>query len=108
MTKSKFIHFSDHSFCSSNSFWFSLWQQSQLRNLGRKKRGIFNQSCIGKEFSILTEGWESGENNRIKGLSDNYLSVVFPSSELITNKIVKVRIETIQEDRIIGRPKWEE
>ena len=81
---------------------------AELRDLGKKKRGIFNQSCIGKEFSILTEGWESGENNRIKGLSDNYLSVVFPSSELITNKIVKVRIETIQEDRIIGRPKWEE
>jgi threonylcarbamoyladenosine tRNA methylthiotransferase MtaB len=74
-----------------------------LRNLGHRKRKGFYRSCLGKEFSVLAEGWHPEEEGVIKGLSDNYLSVVFPSSGLIRNRILKVRMEDLDNGVIIGR-----
>ncbi len=76
----------------------------RLRELGKRKREIFYRSCLGKEFSVLTEGWHSEEKNEIKGLSDNYLSVIFQSPLLIKNRILKVRIEEVNKINIVGRP----
>jgi threonylcarbamoyladenosine tRNA methylthiotransferase MtaB len=74
-----------------------------LRDLGHKKRRAFYRSCLGKEFSVLAEGWHSEEEDLIKGLSDNYLSVVFPSSVLIRNRILKIRMEDVEKGVAIGR-----
>ncbi len=74
----------------------------ELRELGQKKREAFYSSCLGKEFYVLTEGWESEEEKMIKGLSDNYLPVLFPSSRLIKNRMVSVHLEKLVNNRIIG------
>lgn len=74
----------------------------RLRSLGHKKREVFYRSCVGKSFSILTEGWQSEEKKRIKGLSDNYLPVTFPSTRLIKNNLIPVRIESLGEKGLIG------
>jgi threonylcarbamoyladenosine tRNA methylthiotransferase MtaB len=74
----------------------------ELRDLGRRKRKAFYRSCIGKTFSVLTEGWQSEIQKTIKGLSDNYLPVTFHSPRLIENKLVTIRMERVGEDGLIG------
>jgi threonylcarbamoyladenosine tRNA methylthiotransferase MtaB len=74
-----------------------------LRELGHKKRMTFYGSCLGKEFSVLAEGWHSEEEGLIKGLSDNYISVVFPSPVLIRNRILSIRMEYVEKGVATGR-----
>jgi len=68
-----------------------------LRSLDREKRKGFRYSLIGHTFDVLAEGWEPGERNLIRGLSDNYVRFTFPSKRLITNGFVKVRAEAVTE-----------
>ena len=76
---------------------------SALRDLGHKKRSAFYRSCLGKEFSVLAEGWHSEEEGLIKGLSDNYISIVFPSPVLIRNRILKIRMDDVKKGVAAGR-----
>lgn len=76
----------------------------ELRSLGRKKRESFHRSCLGKVFSVLTEGWESEEKKMVRGLTDNYLPVTFPSARLVKNSLASVRIEGLGENNVIGKP----
>jgi threonylcarbamoyladenosine tRNA methylthiotransferase MtaB len=75
---------------------------AELRELGRKKREAFYRSCLGQSFRVLSEGWSSDEKNMIKGWSDNYLQVVFPSDQFQQNRLVKVRMERIGKEGVIG------
>jgi len=77
---------------------------AELRALGQKKREVFYRSCLGKEFLVLTEGWQSERRNMIKGLSDNYLAVIFPWPRLLKNTIIPVRVESPGKNCIVGRP----
>ena len=74
-----------------------------LRDLGKEKRQAFYRSCLGKNFSVLTEGWQSEEKMMIKGLSDNYLKVIFHSPRLIKNRMVSVRIKDLNHQGVSGR-----
>jgi len=75
----------------------------KLRKLGREKRESFYRSCLGEVFSVLTEGWASENKALVKGLSDNYLSVSFPSARAEKNRLVSVRIEGLGENNVIGK-----
>jgi threonylcarbamoyladenosine tRNA methylthiotransferase MtaB len=77
----------------------------EIMELGRKKREVFYKSCVGDEFAVLTEGWHSEEEKMIEGFSDNYLKVIFPSSHLLKNRIVQMKIEKIEKGFLIGMPK---
>ncbi|MFH1952953.1 MAG: tRNA (N(6)-L-threonylcarbamoyladenosine(37)-C(2))-methylthiotransferase MtaB, partial [Pseudomonadota bacterium] len=74
----------------------------ELRELGRKKREAFYRSCLGKSFMVLAEGWESEEKKMIKGLSDNYIRVLFLSPRLIKNEMVSVVIERWDNQGVFG------
>jgi threonylcarbamoyladenosine tRNA methylthiotransferase MtaB len=74
-----------------------------LRALGKEKRGAFYRSCLGRTFMVLAEGWESEPKRLVKGLSDNYLKVLFQSPELIKNDMVPVTPEKMHKDRMLGR-----
>jgi threonylcarbamoyladenosine tRNA methylthiotransferase MtaB len=74
---------------------------AKLRVLGEKKRQIFYESCLGKDFEVLTEGWHE-KGLSIKGLSDNYLPVVFPSSRMSQNEVAPVRIERVDKKTVHG------
>ncbi len=76
----------------------------ELRKLGGEKRASFYRSCLGEVFSVLTEGWASEDKALVKGLSDNYLPVRFPSARLEKNRLVSVRIEGLGENNVIGKP----
>ncbi|MBN2060743.1 MAG: tRNA (N(6)-L-threonylcarbamoyladenosine(37)-C(2))-methylthiotransferase MtaB [Deltaproteobacteria bacterium] len=75
-----------------------------LRGLGKEKRQDFYLSCLGKLFSVLTEGWYSEANSLVKGHSDNYVPVIFPSSVLMKNSMVNVKLKKLDKNGIIGEP----
>jgi threonylcarbamoyladenosine tRNA methylthiotransferase MtaB len=75
---------------------------AELRALGDKKRQNFYESCVGKEFEVLSEGWHR-KGSTIKGLSDNYLPVVFESSNPCQNEMVRVRVERVDVKTVHGR-----
>ena len=74
----------------------------KLRELGQRKRRAFYRTCVGKSFSVLTEGWQSEVQKTIKGLSDNYLPVTFTHPRLIKNKLVQILMERVGEDGLTG------
>jgi len=75
----------------------------RLRSLGEMKRAAFHGSCLGRDFEVLTEGWlEKGRT--VKGLSDNYLPLVFPSTRFSQNEIVRVRAERVENRKVVGSP----
>ncbi len=78
---------------------------AKLRELGRDKKNRFYKSFLGKDFSILTEGWESEEDKIIKGLSDNYLKVFLHSDRFLKNEIVNITAEKHKKDYILGKIK---
>jgi threonylcarbamoyladenosine tRNA methylthiotransferase MtaB len=77
---------------------------AKLRSLGEKKKEIFYRSCLGKEFLVLAEGWESEEERFMKGMTDNYLPVLFPSSRDLKNQLVPVVLERFEKGRVVGKP----
>jgi threonylcarbamoyladenosine tRNA methylthiotransferase MtaB len=72
-----------------------------LRVLGEEKRRSFYESCVGKTFEVLSEGWEK-EGFSIKGLSDNYVPVVFESSKASQNEMVSVRVDRVDAKTVYG------
>jgi threonylcarbamoyladenosine tRNA methylthiotransferase MtaB len=74
----------------------------RLRVLGQKKRETFYQSCLGEEFSALAEGWESEADRMMKGITDNYLPVVFPSSQNLKNELVPVVTESVEKGKCVA------
>ncbi|HOP48700.1 MAG TPA: tRNA (N(6)-L-threonylcarbamoyladenosine(37)-C(2))-methylthiotransferase MtaB [Desulfobacteraceae bacterium] len=75
---------------------------SELRELGQAKRSAFYRRNLGKEFQVLAEGWHSEENYFYKGISDNYLPVIFSSSRDIKGLIVPVSMDRIEDNMIFG------
>jgi len=65
-----------------------------LRVLGQKKREDFYRSCAGSTFPVLAEGLD--RSGMIKGLSDNYLPVLFPFPREIKNEMIPVRIDRVE------------
>jgi threonylcarbamoyladenosine tRNA methylthiotransferase MtaB len=75
---------------------------ARLRDLGEKKRLLFFQGCLNREFPVLTEKWESRERGLIQGRSDNYLPVVFSPAPDAAGGPFQVRMDRIEGRRIIG------
>lgn len=75
---------------------------SELRTLGQEKRSAFYRRNLGKKFQVLAEGWHSEENYFYKGISDNYLPVIFSSSRNIKGLIVPVSMDRIEDNMIFG------
>ena len=74
----------------------------KLRDIGLKKRTLFYRNCLEKEFQVLAEMWHSQKKGMMKGISDNYLTVVFPSSKDSRNQIIPVRMEGVENNIMIG------
>jgi threonylcarbamoyladenosine tRNA methylthiotransferase MtaB len=73
-----------------------------LRDLGQKKKMVFYQKCLDKEFPVLAESQYSEKDNLIKGTSDNYLPVLFPLTQK-SNRVIQVRMERVENNVVIGR-----
>ncbi|MCJ7683748.1 MAG: tRNA (N(6)-L-threonylcarbamoyladenosine(37)-C(2))-methylthiotransferase MtaB [Desulfobacteraceae bacterium] len=74
----------------------------KLRDIGLIKRTSFYHNCLGKEFQVLAERWHSKEKKIMKGLSDNYLPVLFSSSKDSRNQIIPVHMERVENNMVVG------
>jgi threonylcarbamoyladenosine tRNA methylthiotransferase MtaB len=77
---------------------------AELRAIGKDKKAAFYESCLGKEFPVLAEGWSSENEGMMKGTSDNYLPVLFSSSKDLKGRIVPARIECVGNNKVFGSP----
>ncbi len=73
-----------------------------LRSLGASKRHRFIESCIGRVLGVVTEEWHAKERGLLKGISDNYVPVIFSSSGAVQDDLPSVRIERVEKEHAIG------
>ena len=76
-----------------------------LRSLGREKRRAFYGSCLGKPFETLVEGWHQKESKLMRGTTDNYIPVLFPTWEDLRGRLVTVVVEACDSEHPLGRMK---
>jgi threonylcarbamoyladenosine tRNA methylthiotransferase MtaB len=75
----------------------------RVRSLGQQKRRVFYESCLGRSFQVLTEGWHSEKEEMMRGWSDNYLPIAFPAKGGDENRMVTVMAEEVDKGVVIGR-----
>jgi threonylcarbamoyladenosine tRNA methylthiotransferase MtaB len=73
-----------------------------LRSLGASKRLRFFESCTGRVLEVVTEGWHAKERGLLRGISDNYVPVIFSSSAGAQDDLPSVRIERVEKAHAIG------
>jgi threonylcarbamoyladenosine tRNA methylthiotransferase MtaB len=61
-----------------------------LRRLSTQKKDAYWRRFIGSELWVLVQ--ESAGEGMVKGLSRNYISVIFPGNETVINSEIAVRI----------------
>lgn len=72
-----------------------------LRDLGRRKKHEFQQGQLGKVREVLVEG-PAPQKGWLKGLSDNYLRVVFPGPPKWRNHRLMVCFRSLQGELLVG------
>ena len=76
---------------------------AELRSLGTLKRQHFYESCKGSVLQVVAETWRTKESNFFKGISDNYVPVLFPSHSFLQNHLYSVKIDKVEADHVIGQ-----
>jgi threonylcarbamoyladenosine tRNA methylthiotransferase MtaB len=74
-----------------------------LRKLDHKKRNDFYASRIGEVHAVLVET-ERAVDGLAKGFTDNYIPVHFKARPNDANRVVPVKLESLQERFVIGTP----
>lgn len=72
-----------------------------MRQLGQRKKLEFQQRQLGKIREVLVEG-PAPQAGWLKGLSDNYLRVIFPGPLKWRNHRLMVRLEKLQGEVLAG------
>ena len=62
----------------------------ELRLLGIEKKKIFYKKLIGSTVEVLIEGHQTGKNGLLKGITSNYVPVLFQNLTEKKNDVVKV------------------
>ena len=77
---------------------------SRLRQLGSRKRLAFHRRFIGRSLRVLTESRRDPQTGRLKGVSSNYLPVLFDGGDERMQRMVAVRICGADAVRLCGSP----
>ncbi|MGW8160842.1 MAG: tRNA (N(6)-L-threonylcarbamoyladenosine(37)-C(2))-methylthiotransferase MtaB [Desulfobulbales bacterium] len=73
-----------------------------LRKLDHKKRTAFYESMIGTVHHVLVETKKT-DTGLAKGFTDNYIPVHFQAEPTVSNQVVPVRLEKLQDRFVRGR-----
>ncbi len=73
-----------------------------LREVGKKKREEFIELCNKKIFEVVVES--KHQNRFFKGITDNYIKVIFPCSDEKKEQYLRVQIEGVKKGLALGRP----
>jgi len=74
---------------------------SVLRLLSESKRLDFNRSQLGSSRRTLME--KGGKSGRTEGFTDNYIRISVPYDAELANRILTVRLESIDGSNVLGR-----
>jgi threonylcarbamoyladenosine tRNA methylthiotransferase MtaB len=75
---------------------------SRLRQLGGRQRLAFHRRFIGRTLQVVTESRRDPQTGLLKGVSSNYLPVLFEGRDERMHQIAEVRIEAADAARLLG------
>jgi threonylcarbamoyladenosine tRNA methylthiotransferase MtaB len=74
----------------------------RMRQLGSRKRLDFHRRFIGQQVQVLTESRRDPKTGLLKGVSSNYLPVLFDGGDSLIHHLVNVRISEADAGRLLG------
>ena len=74
----------------------------QMRRLGQDQRMRFYREFVGKTMPVLIETKRDGATDLLKGISSNYLPVLIDGEDNQKNKIVDVKFEKFEANKLFG------
>jgi threonylcarbamoyladenosine tRNA methylthiotransferase MtaB len=75
----------------------------QIRNLGIRKKNLFLQKSIGRITDVLAEETRDKKTSLLKGITSNYITVLFEGTDTLKKKIIKTKIiEQIDSTSVLG------
>ena len=74
----------------------------RIRQLGHQKRLKFYGRFSGRSLPVLIETKRDGATGLLKGISSNYLPVLIDGDDDLHNKIVEVKIEKLETNKLFG------
>ncbi len=75
---------------------------ARLRSIATRKKATFFASCIGREFTVLVQSYED-VTGICRGITTNYIPVVFHDARGRVNELVRVVIEWARENSCSAR-----
>lgn len=76
----------------------------RLRRLGREKRRRFHDAFAGRRVEVLVEGRRDPGSGMLKGISANYLPVIFAGEDALKNTLARIRITGSGPAHLTGEP----
>jgi threonylcarbamoyladenosine tRNA methylthiotransferase MtaB len=77
---------------------------SELREIGQMKRQEFYRQCLGKAFQVLPEGHHKLQDGFLRGMTDNYIPVVFQSTHGRINQFTEISLLKVKDGYMLGSP----
>jgi threonylcarbamoyladenosine tRNA methylthiotransferase MtaB len=74
---------------------------AQLRSIAARKKTLFFEHFVGRELGVLVQGY-SEKTGECKGLSRNYVTVLFPGEKSLVNSEVNVQIKSCNGEGCFG------
>lgn len=73
-----------------------------LRSLGQEKRILFYRSFLDRDLEILAETSRDRETGLLKGVSRNYVPVLFEGRDSCKRSLVRVKVSSVEGRRVFG------
>jgi threonylcarbamoyladenosine tRNA methylthiotransferase MtaB len=73
-----------------------------LRKMGREKRLRFHERFLGRSLEILVETRRDQETGMLKGVTRNYITILFEGNDDLQKKLVRVRVRWVDEKQGMG------
>ena len=74
----------------------------KLQELAKEKNYLFRKNFLDKSLEILIEHSRDKDSGLLKGLSDNYISVLMDETDDLKGKLVKVKIKQVETNFTVG------
>ncbi|MBI5166109.1 MAG: tRNA (N(6)-L-threonylcarbamoyladenosine(37)-C(2))-methylthiotransferase MtaB [candidate division NC10 bacterium] len=75
-----------------------------LRTLSQKKSLEFRSRFLGKVREVVVLSKRDGESGLLRGLTDNYIEILFPGEDALMNRVVPLEITGVEAEATYGRP----
>ncbi|MBU0908354.1 MAG: tRNA (N(6)-L-threonylcarbamoyladenosine(37)-C(2))-methylthiotransferase MtaB, partial [Proteobacteria bacterium] len=75
---------------------------ARLRLLSEQKKAAFYQQHLGTTQRVLAEN-KNNHYRLMRGFTENYIPVLFPAQENVSNQIVDVFLDRLEDGIVFGR-----